>query len=396
MIDRPAQQGTILIVDDDDVSRKVMESVLRRGGFTTILTARDGEEALAILQGETPDCVLLDVVMPGIDGFAVCRHIRATPRTAGIPVIIQTALDGVQDRHNAFRAGATDVLVKPIEAYELIARVSVHTANRVLSARFEEYHRRMEAELEEAQSLMTALPPAVESLNEFQSLGVSFNDHLRPSSAIGGDYWTAWPCQDGRIGFFAGDVSGHGVSAALRAFLLHSLLVPPPPFAEDPVRLAAHLDSRINRAFQANGHFVAGVIGILDPWDGVLSYVGGGFRDGFIVREDRKRAESVPLSGMPFGLVATMPRSVTVRSLLPGDALVLFSDAVVEIADHPDAPGDADAFRRWAMGVIADEEPAFDQLASVLGARFAREFGTFVTDDLMILSAAITRPRNLS
>ncbi|MFD1627302.1 PP2C family protein-serine/threonine phosphatase [Azospirillum griseum] len=394
MPEPPRRQGTILVVDDDDVSRMMMESVLRRGGFASILTARSGEEALTILSGITPDCVLLDVVMPGIDGFEVCRHIRATPRTAGVPVIIQTALDGAKDRQNAFRAGATDVLVKPLEAYELIARVSVHTANRMMTARLEEYHHRMEAELEEAQGLMAALPPDTERLEEFRALGIAFNDHLRPSSAIGGDYWTAWPFEDGRVGFFAGDVSGHGVSAALRAFLLHSLLVPPPTFAEDPVLLAAHLDRRIHQAFQGSRHFVAGVIGILDPVDGVLAYVGGGFRDGFIRRADGS-SESVPLSGLPFGLVPDMPRSVRVRPLVPGDALVLFSDAVVEIADHPDAPADADAFRLWAMAMIAQENPPLDQLAQRLGDRFAERFGDHVSDDLMILSAAITRPPDM-
>lgn len=392
------KEGLVLIVDDDPVSRLLIESMLRKGGFQDFMVADGGEAALTVMRDRIPNCVVLDVMMPDMDGFEVCRRIRSDPRLSGIPVIIQTALQSRGDREGAFRAGATDVLAKPIEAYELIARVSVHTANRILTARFEDYHRRMESELEEAKVLMAALPPDAAITDELGRLGVRFDAFLRPSSEIGGDYWTAWPLADGRVGFFAGDVSGHGVSAALCAFMLHSLLIPPPVFADSPARLAAHVDRRIHATASKRAQFVAGVVGVIDPAAGSLTYIGGGFRDGFIVRKGPAGQppvlDAVPLSGMPFGLVADMPRTLKSLPLASGDVLVLYSDAFVETVGDTAAPRDAQSFRQWAAAAIAQGRPSPDRLGQSLAEWFVAEFGSFVMDDMMILSMHVTSAGN--
>jgi len=112
----------VLVVDDVDANVKLLEARLTAEYFE-VRTARSGPEALHICARERADAVLLDVMMPGMDGFEVCRRLKAEPRTQHIPVIMVTALDQPSDRVKGLEAGADDFLTKPIHQPELLARV---------------------------------------------------------------------------------------------------------------------------------------------------------------------------------------------------------------------------------------------------------------------------------
>ena len=112
----------VLIVDDIEANVKLLEARLTVEYFET-LTARSGKEALEICASEGPDVVLLDVMMPGMDGFEVCRRLKADPKTHYIPVIMVTALDQPSDRVQGLEAGADDFLTKPVDDIALITRV---------------------------------------------------------------------------------------------------------------------------------------------------------------------------------------------------------------------------------------------------------------------------------
>ncbi|MBL8527669.1 MAG: response regulator [Burkholderiales bacterium] len=112
----------ILVVDDQPLNVKLLADTLRIKGYE-IVTASSGEEALERIERDAPDLVLLDVMMPGMDGYAVCRAIRAEPRTQILPVIMVTALDPHEERVKGLEAGADDFLTKPVNQQELMARV---------------------------------------------------------------------------------------------------------------------------------------------------------------------------------------------------------------------------------------------------------------------------------
>ena len=112
----------VLIVDDVEANVKLLEARLTVEYFET-LTARSGPEALRICADEAPDVVLLDVMMPGMDGFEVCRRLKADPVTQHIPVIMVTALDQRSDRVQGLEAGADDFLTKPVDDIALVTRV---------------------------------------------------------------------------------------------------------------------------------------------------------------------------------------------------------------------------------------------------------------------------------
>jgi DNA-binding response OmpR family regulator len=117
-----AAQSKILIVDDERFNLDLLEQLLDEFGYRTV-SAMDGQEALDVAVTEKPDLILLDVMMPVLDGFAACRILKEREETRLIPVVIMTALDGFEDRIKGIEAGADDFLTKPVNERELAARL---------------------------------------------------------------------------------------------------------------------------------------------------------------------------------------------------------------------------------------------------------------------------------
>jgi DNA-binding NtrC family response regulator len=123
------ESATILIVDDEPLNVDLLAQELEAAGYRT-LAAASGEQALALATSRAPELILLDVMMPGIDGYETCRRLKAAEATRAIPVIFLTALRETFDKVRAFRLGAVDYVTKPFELEELLARVGVHIALR--------------------------------------------------------------------------------------------------------------------------------------------------------------------------------------------------------------------------------------------------------------------------
>ncbi len=119
------QVHTILIVDDDAITRQLLKNMLQSDGYTAILEAESGETALALLADQAPDLILLDIQMPGMEGYDVCRIIRAKHPGENIPIVMITGTEVASDKALAasFNAGATDFISKPVRPMELLARV---------------------------------------------------------------------------------------------------------------------------------------------------------------------------------------------------------------------------------------------------------------------------------
>lgn len=135
----PAAQAKILVVDDNAQNRALARETLEDEGYQVVL-AENGEAGIRAVEAERPDCVLLDIRMPGTDGFAVCSRIRALPEARDTPVVFVTALRDVDTFDQALRAGGDDFLTKPVRPTELVLRVQAALKLRRMGTELREYY----------------------------------------------------------------------------------------------------------------------------------------------------------------------------------------------------------------------------------------------------------------
>lgn len=137
MNDKNSERNIILIVDDNQTNLDVLFELLRNYGFK-VLVAQDGESAIEQIEYIHPDLILLDIMMPGIDGFETCRRLKADPPTQDIPIIFMSALSDTLDKVKGFQTGAVDYITKPFQHEEVLSRIETHLTIRSLQKKLEE------------------------------------------------------------------------------------------------------------------------------------------------------------------------------------------------------------------------------------------------------------------
>lgn len=128
--------ASILLVDDHEQNLELLEAYLEEVGCR-IRLARDGVQAMSEVEAEQPDLIILDVMMPRMSGFQVCRELKGAPATRDIPIVMVTALSDVGDAERAVECGADDFLTKPVHRLELVTRVKVLLRYRLMKKQYE-------------------------------------------------------------------------------------------------------------------------------------------------------------------------------------------------------------------------------------------------------------------
>jgi sigma-B regulation protein RsbU (phosphoserine phosphatase) len=218
----------ILIVDDAVLNQRLLSSILRKAGFEC-LVAGDGGEALRSARESRPDLLLLDVVMPGKDGYEVCAELKADELLADIPVIFLSSLDDAADKIKGLTVGAADYITKPFHGGEVLARVETQLRLLQLTRTLKslnhdlvEKQRYLDDDLQAAAGIQKALIPRADLT--FPGLLLSWL--FVPSSAVGGDIFNAQQLDSEHVAFYILDVNGHGVPAAMVAVLAWQSLLP--------------------------------------------------------------------------------------------------------------------------------------------------------------------------
>ncbi len=149
-MDKPvvSPQAVILVVDDSSTNLRLLDRILASRGYSVQL-ASNGTQGLEFAQANSPDLILLDIMMPGMNGYEVCERLKAAEQTRDIPVLFMSALDATGDKVKAFEAGGEDYVIKPFEHEEVLARVATHLALRKLQKQLKIANRELAMRLEE-------------------------------------------------------------------------------------------------------------------------------------------------------------------------------------------------------------------------------------------------------
>lgn len=206
-----AHDARILVVDDKRSNRILLASHLERAGYSQVEHARDGEEALLMVEKNNPDLILLDVIMPGIDGFEVCRRLKNREETKVIPIIMVTALEDRESKLTSLDIGADEFLNKPVDPVELLARVKSLLKVKRYFNQLQDYNSRLLANMRTAQRIQKALLPKVFPHQDT----VHFSSYFQPAEFVSGDYYNVFSLDPEHICLYVADVTGHNLDAAM-------------------------------------------------------------------------------------------------------------------------------------------------------------------------------------
>jgi phosphoserine phosphatase RsbU/P len=336
MSDDPAagEGPRILVVDDNDDNRYTLTLYLDLEGYSKVETAQDGEEAIARLEVDAFDLVLLDVMMPKVDGYQVLTWIKGQPRLRDLPVIMISALNEMSSVVRCIELGAVDYLPKPFNPTLLKARLGATLEKKRLRDEIDEHLARLEEELNAARKLQMSMVP-----QSFPAPSADFpidlHASMEPAREVGGDLYDFFMTEDGKLCFLVGDVSGKGMPAALFMARAKSLI----RIATDLMRSAngtsappADIIARVNRELcQDNGDmmFVTLFFAMLAPATGEVEFCNAGHNPPYHLNGQG----AVAIEGGKGIILGVNPKAVYAigrLSLATGEGIYVFTDGVTE------------------------------------------------------------------
>ncbi len=317
----------ILLVDDTPANIQIALAILK--DLYQVKVATNGAKALELAAADpAPDLILLDVMMPGIDGFEVCTRLKASPSTRDIPVIFLTGQTEIEDETRGFEVGGVDYIHKPFSPAVVKARVHTHLVLRGIRERLAQQLAAMKSELETARQIQLSILP-----REMPKVaGLDIAARYIPMTEVAGDFYDFIVVDDKRLGAFVGDVSGHGMPAALISSMLKIALAAQAPVASDPAKVMAGLNLALCGKFQ--GHFVTAAYIFMDLEKKIIRYAGAGHPPLVLCGEASCAARSLEENGLMLGAFSFASYTSVEMPFHEGMWALLYTDGILEMSNR--------------------------------------------------------------
>ena len=371
---------SILLVDDNPTNLQVLFQTLEGVGCK-LLIAKNGAAALTIAGKVSPDLILLDIMMPDIDGYEVCRQLKSNSATADIPVIFLSALGETEDKVKGLQLGAVDYITKPFQPDEVIARVNTHLTIHRLKREVESQKDKLEHELEVVSEVQRKLLP--KKLPQVQ--GFSLAVHYETSRYAGGDYYDIIEIPDNRWGILIADAEGHSAPAAVLMAMTCALFRAYPGSADDPAAVLRYLNEHLCKV--ADPSFMTALYAVYDAGEQTMRIARAGQPLPMVYRASEKKAVELDCPGVyPLGIEPyEIEIPATEVKLLSGDRFLIYTDGLSErfnadgatygearllqplAVDSPVSPQDVVSAIMRDVDQFAGDHPADDDQALLLG-----------------------------
>lgn len=370
----------ILVVDDVKANVDFLVEALR--SEYKISVALGGEAALKVAEKARPDLLLLDILMPGIDGLEVCRRLRAAPATQEIPVIFLSSLEDVRDKARGFEAGGNDYLTKPFDIVEVKMRVrSLLKAKAYTDA----VREKIAEELRIARDIQTGFLPA-DVASAARAVGMDVAAVLEPALEVGGDLYEVSAGADGTLTVVVGDVSGKGIPASLFMCVTMTLVRTIARSHPSPEVLLRHVNDAL-AAQNPQGLFTTLMCLRFDPKAGRVAFASAGHPPPVLLSPGRPPRFLEVEHGFPAGIFAGGEYALQTCDLGPGESLLLYTDGVTEAFDQSRREfGDEGLLTCLAGGTI---DGAASTVKSVMAAVRRHAGDAPQSDDITVLTAGI-------
>jgi len=331
----------ILIVDDNPTNLGVLFNYLRTLNFK-VFPIKNATKALNFLQKQKADLILLDIMMPGIDGYEMCRRLKADSATKDIPVIFMSALSETVDKVKGFQMGAVDYVTKPFQQEEILMRINTHLQLRMTQKQLEAQNKALEKiqkqityDLDMAYNIQRGLLRPARA--DYQSLNLVC--YTQSARQIGGDFYTYrfFP-QANQCSFVVGDVSGKGIPAALLMATCLSQFdahITPDILPEEFIRVIDKAFTPYMKPYNQNCAMIYGQVKLANNETSSDFIQAEFFNAGCVmplIRWLDGRVEWLEIGGIPLGMGLGNESGYTgiTLTLQTGDMIILCSDGVIE------------------------------------------------------------------
>lgn len=320
---------TILAVDDEPINLQVMVNHLKDHNFR-VLTANNGHAGLKLVENETPDLILLDIMMPKLSGYEVCKILREKYPIHTLPIIILSAKNQISDIILGLECGANDYLHKPFHKKELLSRIhnqlsikqAIEDNNRLIS---------MEKELQTAKKIQEdILPGTIPTMQ-----GLKINTTYLPMQTVGGDLYDFHIISPTEIGILIADVAGHGVSAAIimgmvkLAFKMHR------EFAKTPARLLEKMNDTLF-GITGKGYVTAGY-SYINLETKQITFSSAGHPALILLKGKAIPYIEMQPKGKILGAFSKIQCNDETHNLNLGDKILLYTDGILEVRKEMNA-----------------------------------------------------------
>ena len=327
-------KGNLLVVDDNEMNRDMLSRRLSRRGHTVTM-AENGQIALDLIEQNSFDVILLDIMMPGISGIEVLKTLRQSYSHADLPIIMATAKSEKEDMIAALKLGANDYVTKPLDFPVVLARVNTQLSLKRSQDALKKAHDRMKHDLDAAAEIQQKWLP--DDLPKTDSIDMAWKFH--PCDELAGDFLNIIQLNENELGIYVMDVMGHGVPAALLSFSVSRNLSPMAGSdsivlksgQQDPVSPVEVL-TNLNTLYPFlanNNRFFTLLYGILDLRDSRFRYACGGHPGPLIFSSDGQ-IQDLTENSFPIGIVEEAGFEQAEIKLNPGDRMYLYSDGFIE------------------------------------------------------------------
>jgi sigma-B regulation protein RsbU (phosphoserine phosphatase) len=383
-MNEPDQKKTILLVDDAPANIQIANAILK--DTYKIRIATNGAKALELANAEPfPDLILLDVMMPEMDGYEVCSRLKSNSETRDIPVIFLTGQTEIEDETRGFEVGAVDYIHKPFSPAVVRARVQTHLVLRGIREQLAQQLQTIQKELETARQIQLSILP-----NDIPKIeGLDIAARYIPMTSVAGDFYDFIMVDEKSIGILVADVSGHGMPAALIASMLKIALAAQLPHAADPAQVLSGLNQALCGKFQH--HFVTAAYVFVDMAKRVVTYAGAGHPPLLLWGTSSAGVRDVVENGLFLGKFPWATYSSLELPIKAGDWCLLYTDGIPETPNHSEIEFGTDRFKQFLATEQSTSASQFsDHLLEELFRWAARGPGEDLDDDITLVAIHVT------
>jgi phosphoserine phosphatase RsbU/P len=381
--DQGNEKQTVLVVDDAPANIQVVNSILKDTYKVRIAT--NGSKALELVKtSPRPDLILLDVMMPGMDGYEVCSQLKTDPGTKDIPVIFLTGQTETSDETHGFEVGAVDYIHKPFSPAVVQARVQTHLVLRNVREQLAHQLQAIQKELETARQIQLSILP-----REIPGVaGLDIAARYVPMTAVAGDFYDFIVVDEKHIGVLVADVSGHGMPAALIASMLKIAFAAQRSKAADPAAVLLGLNLALCGKFEH--HYVTAAYVYFDLEKRILRYAGAGHPP-ILCWAPGKGVTDVLENGMFLGKFDFATYTAVERPIAEGDWCLMYTDGIPETTNPGDEQFGDDRFRTFlGEETCRSADQLADRLQDEVLRWSARGAGEDPDDDITMVAIRVT------